>query len=49
MGLVAVGGGALGYYAFGGGAIGKYVVSAMSRSPEAVEFFRHWLPFLPVE
>lgn len=48
IGGVAIGGGAVGYYAFGGGAFGKYVVSAMQRSPEAVEFFKHWFPFLPI-
>lgn len=47
-GIIAIGGGAVGYYAFSGGAIGEYVVSAMQRSPEAVEFFKHWLPFLPI-
>jgi hypothetical protein len=49
MGVVAIGGGAVGYYAFGGGAFGKYVVSAMQRSPEAVEFFKHWFPCLPMK
>ena len=49
MGVVAIGGGVIGYYAVGGGAIGKHVVSAVSRSPEALEFFRHWFPFLPLE
>lgn len=48
IGYVAIGGAAAGYYAFGGGAFGKYVVSAMQRSQEAVEFFKHWLPFLPI-
>ena len=44
IGVVAFGGGAVGYYACGGGAWGKYVVSAAERSPEAVEFFRAWIP-----
>lgn len=44
----AIGGGAVGYYAFGGGAFGKFVISAVQRSPEAVEFFKHWLPVLPI-
>jgi hypothetical protein len=44
VGLVAVGGAALGYYALGGAAFGKYVFSAMERSPEAVEFFKQWIP-----
>jgi hypothetical protein len=48
IGVVAIGGGAIGYYAFGGGAFGKYVFSAMERTPEAVEFFKHWFPFLPM-
>ena len=49
IGIVAIGGGALGYYALGGGAFGKYAISIMQRSPEAVEFFKHWLPFLPLK
>jgi hypothetical protein len=48
IGCVAIGGGAVGYYAFGGAAFGKHVISAMQRSPEAVEFFKHWFPFLPI-
>lgn len=47
VGFVAVGGGAVGYYALGGGAFGKFVVSAMERSPEALAFFRQYLPWLP--
>lgn len=46
IGGVAVGGGACGYYACGGGALGKYTVSALGRIPEAVEFFRPWLPWV---
>jgi len=49
IGGVAIGGFAAGYYALGGGAEGKYVVSAMKRSPEALEFFKHWFPFLPLQ
>ena len=45
VGIVAVGGGAVGYYACGGGAWGKYVISAVERSPEAVEFFKAWIPW----
>jgi hypothetical protein len=51
IGLVAVGGGALGYFALGGGAEGAHVVSALRQDPEAVAFFREYLPriaeFLP--
>lgn len=46
IGIVAVGGGAIGYYAAGGGAWGKYIVSAAERSPEAVEFFNRWIPWM---
>lgn len=44
VGLVAVGGGALGYYACGGGAFGQYVLNATQQDPEAVEFFKRWIP-----
>jgi hypothetical protein len=46
FGAIAMGGCAAGYYAIGGGAFGKYVVSAAERSPEAVEFFKRWIPWL---
>ena len=49
IGVVAVGGAAIGYYALGGFALGKHVVWAAERSPEAVDFFRRWLPFLPLK
>jgi len=49
IGMVAIGGGAVGYFAFGGGAFGKYVISGAERAPEAVEFFKHWFPFLPTK
>ncbi|HLF95633.1 MAG TPA: SHOCT domain-containing protein [Methylococcaceae bacterium] len=44
IGLVAVGGGAFGYFALGGGAEGVHVVSALRQDPEAVAFFREYLP-----
>jgi hypothetical protein len=47
VGIVAVGGGACGYYAVGGGAIGAHTVSGAHQDPEAVDFFRRILPFLP--
>ncbi len=43
VGLVALGGGAFGYYAMGGGAGGVHVLDAVTRDPEAVEFFSEWL------
>ncbi|MCI0428917.1 MAG: zinc ribbon domain-containing protein [Rhodospirillales bacterium] len=43
IGVVAIGGGAFGYYALGGGAGGAYVIDAVTRDPEAVEFFSEWL------
>ena len=43
VGLVAIGGGAFGYFALGGGAGGVHVLDAMTRDPEAVEFFTEWL------
>jgi len=46
VGGVAVGGGAAGYYAVGGGAYGKHVIDATRQSPEAIEFFEHWIPCL---
>jgi len=45
-GLIAVGGGAFGYYAMGGAAIGVHTVSALHRDPEAIAFFREYLPWL---
>ncbi|MGR0480322.1 MAG: hypothetical protein ACTFAL_02650 [Candidatus Electronema sp. V4] len=47
-GGIACGGCAAGFVAAGGQAVGKYAVSALGSSPEAVEFFSRWLPFLPV-
>ena len=44
VGYVAVGGGAIGCYAAGGGAVGQHVVGPMRQDPEAVRFFREWLP-----
>lgn len=49
IGFAAIGGGAIGYYALGGGALGKYVIMATERSQEAVDFFKHWLPFLQLK
>jgi hypothetical protein len=46
VGLVAIGGGAYGYYACGGGATGKHVITAMEQDPEAVRFFKQWVPGL---
>ncbi len=48
IGGVAFGGLAVGVYALGGAAFGQHVLSAVQRSPEAVEFFKHWLPWLPL-
>jgi hypothetical protein len=47
IGVVAIGGGAAGYYAMGGAAAGTHAVSALHQDPEAVEFFRQYLPWLP--
>lgn len=44
VGVVAIGGGAVGYYACGGGAFGQYVLSGSEQNPEAVNFFKQWLP-----
>lgn len=44
VGFVAIGGGAAGYYALGGGAFGEHVIDGMRQDPEAVRFFREWLP-----
>ena len=46
IGTVAVGGFAIGYYAFGGGAAGAHVVNGTRQDPEAVAFFRRYLPFI---
>jgi len=44
---VAVGGVAWGWsFALGGGAAGGHVVSGTRQDPEALAFFRQWLPFL---
>ncbi len=43
VGLVAIGGGAFGFYALGGGAGGVHVLDAVTRDPEALEFFTEWL------
>ncbi len=42
LGWIAAGGAAAGFYAAGGAAWGVYVVSALERSPEAVQFFAQW-------
>jgi hypothetical protein len=54
VGVIAVGGGAVGYIALGGGACGylamaqraagKYVLAFNRQDPEAVEFFKRWVP-----
>ncbi|MFO7641588.1 MAG: hypothetical protein R6X17_10105 [Candidatus Competibacteraceae bacterium] len=44
VGGVAIGGGAVGYYALGGGAFGEHVIDGMRQDPEAIRFFREWLP-----
>ena len=44
VGVVAIGGGAAGYYALGGSAFGEHVIDGMRQDPEAVRFFREWLP-----
>jgi len=44
VGVVAIGGGAAGYYALGGGAFGEHVIDGVRQDPEAVRFFREWLP-----
>jgi hypothetical protein len=47
VGIVAVGGGACGYYAMGGGAVGAHTFSSTNQDPQALEFFRKFLLFLP--
>jgi hypothetical protein len=44
VGLVAVGGGAFGYYACGGGAAGVHTLSALRQDPEAINFFKQFVP-----
>lgn len=46
IGIIAIGGGAWGYYALGGGASGVHAASAVHRDPVAVDFFRHYLPWI---
>jgi predicted RNase H-like HicB family nuclease len=46
IGGVAVGGIAIGYYACGGAAVGKFVLSAAEQSPQALQFFKQWAPWL---
>jgi hypothetical protein len=46
VGGIAIGGGACGYYAFGGGAIGVNTISATHQDPAALDFFRHYFPWL---
>ena len=44
-GIIAVGGAAVACRPCGAAAFGRYVISAMERSPEAVQFFEAWLPW----
>jgi hypothetical protein len=44
VGFIAVGGGACGYYALAQRATGKYALALNRQDPEAVEFFRRWIP-----
>jgi hypothetical protein len=44
--VVAVGGGAVGYYAFGGGAFGVHALGGNVQDPEAVKFFEPWKDLL---
>jgi hypothetical protein len=44
VGFIAVGGGACGYYAMGQRASGKYVLAFNRQDPEAVDFFKRWIP-----
>jgi hypothetical protein len=41
-GVIAAGGGAIGYIACGGSAWGAHTISAMTRDPVALSFFRDW-------
>jgi hypothetical protein len=44
VGWIAVGGGACGYYAMGQKAYGRHVLAFNRQDPEAVEFFKRWIP-----
>ena len=46
FGIVAVGGGATGYFAMGQKARGKYALGLNRQDPEAVDFFRRYVPGL---
>jgi hypothetical protein len=46
LGLFSAGGGALGVYALGGGASGRYRLSYRHQDREAAEFFVRYLPAL---
>ena len=46
VGLAAAGGVAVGYYAAGGKAVGTYILNATQRDPQAIDFFRHFLPWI---
>ena len=48
IGYIALGGGALGYYAMGGAAFGKFVLCAWQQDPEAVRLFQAWQPYLEI-
>ena len=41
--LVAIGGGAVGYYALGGGAWGIHALGAHQQDPDAMSFFERYL------
>jgi hypothetical protein len=45
-GVVAFGGMAVGYYAYGETAYGVHVISSITQSPDAVEFFGRFIPGL---
>ena len=44
IGFVAIGGVAIGYLAKGATTVGSHVINATQSDPQAVEFFRRWLP-----
>jgi hypothetical protein len=46
IGPVAAGAAAVGWYACGAVALGRYVVSIWEQSPEGVQFFKPWVPWL---
>ena len=46
FGIIAVGGGATGYFAMGQKAHGKYALGLNRQDPEAVDFFRRYVPGL---